>query len=59
MLIQINKYNYLQNLKYKNNIVKSFSSSAVTCRKQIGKLKEQLENLITEEQRKTDIVSQN
>lgn len=50
--IQINKYNYLQNLKCKDNTVKSFSPSAVTCGKQIGKWKEQLENLITEEQRK-------
>lgn len=36
-VMQINKYNYLQNLKCKNNTVKSFSPSAVTCGKQIGK----------------------
>lgn len=32
-----NKYNYLQNLKCKDNTVKSFPPSAVTCGKQIGK----------------------
>lgn len=36
-VIQINKHNYLQNLQCKNNTVKSFSPSAVTCGKLIGK----------------------
>lgn len=47
-VIQINKYNYLHNLKCQDNTVKSFPPSAVTCGKQIGKYKEQLGNLITE-----------